>query len=246
MKPPTETEHWPRLSTQLKGERHPFVCQSCGETSMIVTADTEPEDVGLIRWQEHDQQDKPQPIIVVLCKPCSDRLIEPHERLYHQLRKWAPALGAMRFCSDCSFRDGLHCSHRDSKENGGAGLIVKFPKPSHGFVDSRGGGYSGPMIFWAGPVKSCAGYERGKGVDEFTRLGECRSCHAAIVWMKTENDKTIPVDLASFQKGDKLYDSKRHVSHFATCSDAARWSHKNASKKKKTSCPNPTQPAEKS
>jgi hypothetical protein len=106
MKPPTATEHWRRLSIDLKHERNPFICQIVRRRGPNRHRRRgrlpEPEEAGFIRWQEHDQQDRPQPIYLVLCKECSDRLIEPHERLYRPLDKWAPALGAMRFCLHCA------------------------------------------------------------------------------------------------------------------------------------------------
>jgi hypothetical protein len=160
MKPPTATEHWRRLSIDLKHERNPFICQSCGTTALTNyygSTEIEPEDVGFERWQEHDQQDRPQPIYLVLCKECSDRLIEPHERLYRPLGKWAPALGAMRFCALCKFRDGLHCSHPDSKENGGPGLGLIMPKPTWAHLN-YGGGKGEFRNIWLGPIKECSGF----------------------------------------------------------------------------------------
>jgi hypothetical protein len=51
----------------------------------------------------------------------------------------------------------------------------------------------------------------------------CRSCDAKIVWLKTAKGKSMPVDAATVEEGDELFDHKRHVSHFATCPDAARY-----------------------
>jgi hypothetical protein len=247
MIPPTEHEHWPRLSTSLPHERHPFICQSCGFKGEKVEksagfyaaepAQLEPELTGLRRWREHDQQDKPQDIIVVLCKKCSELIIEPHERLYARLSMWEPAPGAMTVCVDCTFRQGLHCSHPDLKENGGEGLILKFPTPSRGFVDSGKGGYSGPAVFYAGRV-SCGSKEEGatKTVAEPPYAGPagktdaCRSCNAPIFWLKTAAGKTMPVNAESTWPGDLEYDSERHTSHFSTCPDAAKWSRKRKAK----------------
>jgi hypothetical protein len=170
MKPPTATEHWRRLSIDLKHERNPFICQSCGDVALTDTggeADLpEPEEAGFIRWQEHDQQDRPQPIYLVLCKQCSDRLIEPHERLYRPLGKWAPALGAMRFCLHCKFRDGLHCSHPDSKENGGPGLKLIMPKPTWAHLN-YGGGKGEFRNIWIGAIKECGGFVSLPMLDEY-------------------------------------------------------------------------------
>lgn len=53
----------------------------------------------------------------------------------------------------------------------------------------------------------------------------CSSCGATIVWFRTLAGKKMPVDEASTQPTDAQHqlDLKRHVSHFATCSDAAKW-----------------------
>lgn len=59
------------------------------------------------------------------------------------------------------------------------------------------------------------------------RQARCRSCSAPIVWMKTINDKNIPVDPDGIDEADlewrgdhPLFDQKEHVSHFATCPHA--------------------------
>jgi hypothetical protein len=222
MIPPTEREHWPRLSTSLPHERHPFMCQACGFTPQTILETSEPETVGFRRWREHDQQDRPQDIIVVLCKKCSDMIIEPHERLYHRLSMWEPAPGAMTVCVDCTFRQGLHCSHPDLKENGGEGLILKFPRPSHGFVDSGKGGYSGPATFYCGRV-NCESKNIGVKTTSSMRTDFCRSCSAPILWLRTKNNKTMPVNAESTWPGDLEYDPERHTSHFSTCPQSAAW-----------------------
>lgn len=52
----------------------------------------------------------------------------------------------------------------------------------------------------------------------------CRSCGADIVWMKTVNGKSIPVDAETVHdSGAELFDSNFHVSHFATCPDADKF-----------------------
>lgn len=73
-----------RLSYDLTCEKHPFICQACGvekvepwpPCSLNAPADS------LVRWQEHDEDDVPEMIIVVLCHECSAILIEKHLRLY--------------------------------------------------------------------------------------------------------------------------------------------------------------------
>lgn len=238
MIPPTEKEHWPRLSTSLPHERHPFVCQCCGFTPATVLETSEPETLGFRRWREHDQQDKPQEIIVVLCKKCSDRYIDPHERLYARLSMWEPAPGAMTVCVDCTFRQGLHCSHPDLKENGGEGLMLKFPRPAPGFVDSGKGGYSGPAIFYSGRVNCDSKNDGARPVESLKvesgpkSADACRSCQAPIVWLRTTAGKTMPVDAESTWPGDLEYDKERHTSHFSTCPQASKWSKKKPKKVK--------------
>lgn len=51
---------------------------------------------------------------------------------------------------------------------------------------------------------------------------DCRSCGAQIVWMKTAAGKNMPVDAETVEHGDEQFDSKRHVSHFSTCPNAAQ------------------------
>jgi hypothetical protein len=53
----------------------------------------------------------------------------------------------------------------------------------------------------------------------------CRSCSALIVWFKTAAGKRMPVDESSTQPTDAEHqlDLKRHVSHFSTCPDAAKF-----------------------
>ncbi len=53
----------------------------------------------------------------------------------------------------------------------------------------------------------------------------CRSCGAPIIWMKTKRGKSMPVNAApSLEFGQVLpeYDPTKHVSHFATCPNAAK------------------------
>lgn len=59
--------------------------------------------------------------------------------------------------------------------------------------------------------------------------GRCRSCNAVIGWLKTKLGKSMPVDFTSIAKDDTtttIYDPARHVSHYKTCTDAAKWSKK--------------------
>ena len=51
----------------------------------------------------------------------------------------------------------------------------------------------------------------------------CRSCGAAIVWMKTGKGKLMPVNADSVRPGDETYTPGIHVSHFATCPQRDSW-----------------------
>lgn len=57
----------------------------------------------------------------------------------------------------------------------------------------------------------------------FPRESRCTSCRAAIVWLRTVNGNRMPVDAATVKPDDTEYNGKAgHVSHFATCPDAAK------------------------
>lgn len=60
----------------------------------------------------------------------------------------------------------------------------------------------------------------------------CKSCGAKIVWGKTVNGKSIPIDMYSLPESDKvllidrwntgnniplIFNPQKHISHFATC-----------------------------
>lgn len=50
----------------------------------------------------------------------------------------------------------------------------------------------------------------------------CRSCGAAIVWLKTSTGKNMPVDAETVTEGDTQFEKDAgHISHFATCPNAA-------------------------
>lgn len=118
---------WPRLSETLSGDT-PACCQNCGSTEQIW------------RWREHDDNDKPEQIAVMLCKKCSDKIIEPHPRLYSTLRPHEPMPGTMPICIDCFYRAKMRCTHHSLRENGGKGLPLRFPQPSVAFVDGTRNG----------------------------------------------------------------------------------------------------------
>lgn len=119
---------WPRLSEDLGGPRSPLHCQSCGSLQSSPA-----------RWQEHDQDDQPGPIAVVLCEECSDELIEEHPRLYRRLERCEPFPGTMPICIDCELRQGVRCTSPSLRSNGGPGL--SFPPPElAAHVDTVEGG----------------------------------------------------------------------------------------------------------
>ena len=167
----------PRLSEEL---RHPPAlnrCQNCGfvpehcdwEKGSPVPdrlIDGTPVVV-LERWQEHDEHDQPEGRVIVLCTPCSKRIIEPHPRLYRPLDAEEPFPGAHGICVGCVHRvtdGGLGC--RAAKINGGEGLLLRGPKQSYFHACGRGKGgrrtsWSGWM--WSGHVTHCSKRQEPRG-----------------------------------------------------------------------------------
>lgn len=129
--------NWPRLSTDLKHPRDPAICQSCGGEATQT-------------WAECDDDDAPEFIFIRLCKPCSDRIIEPHPRLYSLVARGAPAPGAMTCCTDCRHRLGLDCKNPDMKFNGGTGVAIGVNQV--GFACSRGKGGGCRPLFDGDPT----------------------------------------------------------------------------------------------
>jgi hypothetical protein len=159
---PTTAKPWPRLSETLTYP--PDVCQRCGNGQLWT--DGEPADwfvdasTGqLYRWQEHDENDQREPILIVLCEDCAKRIIERHPRLYRQLQPHEPFPGAMPLCRDCVHRNELRCEHPDAKANGGSGLELIFPKPDRMHVLTSPRRNSGWRTCFMGPVKHRVGRE---------------------------------------------------------------------------------------
>lgn len=137
---------WPKLSRDLTGPRSPAQCQACGAT----------EKLG--RWQEHNDIDKPLPVVVVLCGPCADRLIEPHPRLYRRLARNEPFPGTMRVCLDCTERDGVNCKSPMRLSNGGEGLPFPAADSTAHFDGTRGGKRCGWTVrTWSAEPTGCKG-----------------------------------------------------------------------------------------
>ncbi len=64
------------------------------------------------------------------------------------------------------------------------------------------------------------------------QIKNCKSCKKEFVFLRTEKGKTMPTDFDSLNKNEKdnyingmtrLFDSKRHTLHFATCPDANKY-----------------------
>ena len=54
------------------------------------------------------------------------------------------------------------------------------------------------------------------------RIKRCSSCNAKIIWFKTEAGNWMPVDADTVEAEDEELDLSRHISHFATCKNAAQ------------------------
>ena len=151
---------WPRLSTQLDGPRDPGHCQSCGAAGSLDPMALSAGSPSLVAWQEHDGNDQPQPVYVVLCRPCGDRLVDRHPRLYRPCPPWEPMPGVMGLCGSCRHRDGTRCASPAAKANGGEGLVIAFPQPTRVHVLRRGkGARSGWENWYSGPPRGCTGRE---------------------------------------------------------------------------------------
>ncbi len=166
-------ERFPRLSRTLRFPPRLDRCQNCGRL-----ADVGPDSEGydhtvdgvavpvLERWREHDDQDQPEPIVIVLCTLCSSRIIEPHPRLYSQLEVWAPLPGAMGICIGCVHQDaerGLRCTHPSMRPTAPelfCAVMLTMPAPMRFHWSGRGAGgrrTGGWATHYTGPVTDCAG-----------------------------------------------------------------------------------------
>ena len=60
-------------------------------------------------------------------------------------------------------------------------------------------------------------------------MARCRSCDAAIVWLKTKAGKSMPVDdnevARRYAEDEAVFDPQDEdlVSHFGTCPDSKDW-----------------------
>lgn len=145
--PPLAERQMPGLSETLDGPKHPARCQGCAAHRALGAI--------LEHWREHDAWDKPTTVTVTLCRRCSDRMIDPHPRLYSKLEQFRPTPGLMELCELCTRRDGITCTSKLRKSAGGPGLEVKYPRPSFsGFICRSKG--AGPLTVFAGEAISCA------------------------------------------------------------------------------------------
>lgn len=139
---------WFKLSDTLTGPKSPDRCQSCGAAG-------EPDSRDITRWQECDHSDRPTAVVVVLCKPCGGRLIEPHPRLYRALEPNDPHPGSNGVCLDCPHRAGVNCGHPDAKANGGAGVLLAVGKPTEVHLCRSPRRLSGWVRMWPYPPRDC-------------------------------------------------------------------------------------------
>lgn len=68
------------------------------------------------------------------------------------------------------------------------------------------------------------GARRGEyEVPEHATPTTCRSCGAAMVWIKTANGRAMPLSLATVETRDGV---RYALAHFADCPEAKEWSKK--------------------
>lgn len=143
------SERFSRLTIELKGPDRPETCRCCGDV-----------DAGL--WQEHGDHDETEHRYLWLCEKCSDRIVEPHPRLYSKIDDNAPAPGGMRICANCKHRSpGGRCVQ--AKANGGPGITITATTGFHGFIDGRdknGRRWGRPFTSYPAPPSACTGKEK--------------------------------------------------------------------------------------
>lgn len=161
--PPLAERLEPGLSETLTGPKDPRRCQACGFEVGPPRNDVERVvrfHAYLSRWIEcdaWDRHDENSPV-VVLCEPCSKKLIESHPRLYVDLWPDTPRPGCMPICVDCTHRSGVSCTHPRAKANGGEAVLLKFKHPptrAHLCYQAKGGGRRGETRWMFSPVEAC-------------------------------------------------------------------------------------------
>lgn len=158
--PSLEMRKRPGLSITLEGPRAPDKCQSCGGSHS-------PENP-LGRWQECDEWDKKTRVVVILCRSCSEKLIDAHPRLYHEVPTRSPYPGAMSICLDCIYRDGVSCNALQWKHSSSVHIgEIAAPLANSALLEIRystkptvahvcGGKRSGLYTFFPGAALECS------------------------------------------------------------------------------------------
>lgn len=141
-------EQWPKLSADLPYPRSPVSCQSCGQVD-------DSDVCALERWIECDEWDRVTKTLVVLCSPCSRRLIDPHPRLYMHVDAREPRPGSFPLCADCRLREDLRCTSPRAKANGGPGVEVTVKAPTSVHLN-YGGGRGRFAQMWSQWPTACA------------------------------------------------------------------------------------------
>lgn len=144
---PQLSERTPRLSIVLNPFTSRMKCQRCATAGPKVQG-----------WQEHDHNDKPEPIYIFLCERCSKELIGPHPRLYSQIWPNSPLPGIMDICADCLWRDRSRCTCPLAILNGGAGIKIDIERPSTAHLNFGGGRGCWQKIY-PSPATGCSGKE---------------------------------------------------------------------------------------
>lgn len=149
--PSIEERRKPGLSTTLQYDDHPYVCKSCGIAG---------QGTPVTGWREADEWDQfsDDSAVVMLCAKCSDRLIEPHARLYKRLEPLGPFPGVMDICLACIHRTGTTCTNKQLLRHGGAGIRLGGMSGSRCHLN-YGGGRGEFKTLWSTPPSRCSGRE---------------------------------------------------------------------------------------
>jgi hypothetical protein len=66
-------------------------------------------------------------------------------------------------------------------------------------------------------------FEESTNANHEYRIKRCRGCNAQVIWFETPAGSRMPVDAATVEPEDFELDLTRHISHFATCPDHAKF-----------------------
>ena len=128
--------------------RHPdpmACCNVCGTMTSVAAAPG-----ALKLYRECDGADKPIQgldalVFLGVDHAACDKVLSDHPRLYLDSRGMPVSFPLL--CGPCVFRQGLDCTHKDLKANGGTGLMITMP--------GKNGLPAGAII--------CGGRGRGRG-----------------------------------------------------------------------------------